>query len=232
MKHLSAFVLDQLELGSLSAEARAEAEAHLADCAQCRGEREAAAALRRRFEEHVYPRTVARVTEARRRRWWHWTPILLAPALAAAALLLFMRPPREPELSYKGGPSLTVYARHRDRVFVVKDGQTLQPGDELRFVVVAPGARYVLIASIDGAGQASVYYPFAAPRSAAVAEGRTELPGSVTLDDTLGHERLFAVFSAQALESAKVLPRLQHDGRVEGGTVTTLQLAFDKQKVP
>jgi anti-sigma factor RsiW len=186
MRHLSAFVLDRYELDKLSADERAQVEAHLADCARCRAEREAAAQARRRFTEHVLPRTLERVTERRHRRWWRWTPMLLVPATALAALLLLLRPPMarlplaEPDYAYKGGPSLTVYARHGDRVSVLHDGQTVQPGDELRFVVVAAGQRYLLVTSLDGAGQASVYYPFGAERSAAVGPERTELPGSVT----------------------------------------------------
>jgi Putative zinc-finger len=234
MKHLSAFVLDRYALGSLSAEERTEVEAHLESCAQCRAAEESAAALRRRFDEHVLPRTIARVTQLRRRRWWRWTPLVLAPALAVAALLLFVRPPREPEYGFKGGPMLTVYARHGDRVFVVRDGQTLQPGDELRFVVTSwAGRHYVLIASIDGAGQASIYHPFGGSRSAAIGEGRMELPGSVKLDETLGHERLYALFSQQPLDAAEVLRRLSHDGRfADDGSVATVQLAFEKQKLP
>jgi hypothetical protein len=231
MKHLSAFVLDQLELGSLSDGERAAVEAHLAGCAACRAEREAAAALRRRFDQHVLPRTIERVTRPRRRRWWRWAPLVLAPALAVAALLLYLRP-SPPELAYKGGPALTVYARRGAQVFVVHEGETLRPGDELRFVVAAAGQGYVLIASLDGAAQASVYHPFAGSRSAAVAAGRVELPGSVKLDGTLGHEHLYALFSAQPLDAAEVLARLARDGTVGTVAATTVQLDFDKQPQP
>jgi hypothetical protein len=234
MKHLSAFVLDQLELGSLSDGERAAAEAHLIGCAACRAEREAAAALRRRFDDEVLPRTIARVTRPRR-RWWRLAPLVLAPALAVAALLLYLRPSPPtppPELAYKGGPALTVYARRGEQVFVVHDGETLRPGDELRFVVTAAGQGYVLVVSLDGAGQASVYHPFAGSRSVAVGAGRVELPGSVKLDRALGRERLYALFSTQPLDAADVLARLARDGTVGDVAATTVQLAFDKQPQP
>jgi hypothetical protein len=227
VKHLSAFDLDLLEMGGLSAADRAQAEAHLQDCARCRAEREAAAQLRQRFSEHVLPRTLARVTQ--RRRWvgWKWMPVLLAPALAAAALLFYLRPQGEPEYAFKGGPALTVYARHGDRVWKLRDGQKLQPGDELRFVVAPAGHRYVLVASLDGAGQASIYYPFGGERSAAVASG-AELPGSIKLDETLGRERLFALFSDEPLSTADVLRQLKADPAHLPATV--VELGFEKQK--
>jgi hypothetical protein len=133
---------------------------------------------------------------------------------------------------YKGGPALTVYAHRGNRVFVVHDGEHLQPDDELRFVVAAAGQGYVMVVSRDGAGQASVYYPLAGPRSLAVAAGRVELPGSVKLDGTLGHERLYALFSAQPLDANVVLERLARDGEVGDVAPATVQLAFDKQPAP
>jgi hypothetical protein len=50
----------------------------------------------------------------------------------------------------------------------VKDGDRLAAGDALRFVLSPTGLPYVLIASVDGAAQTSVYYPFQGEASAEV----------------------------------------------------------------
>jgi hypothetical protein len=55
----------------------------------------------------------------------------------------------------------------------------------------------------------------------------------VTLDRTLGHERLYALFSAQPLDAADVLGRLTRDATLADGlAATTVQLTFDKKPQP
>ena len=209
-QHLSSFTLDALPLEALSADEVARARTHLETCERRRGALEAAAAARERFATTVFPRTVGTMrARTRGLRWPRLLPLLLAPALAGAALLFWVR--REPEeLGVKGAASLRVFARHQDRVFAVREGMPLAAGDQIRFRVTPSGARFVLVASVDGAGKASVYFPFGGDASAPIDPRATaELPGSVELDETAGPERVFVLLSARPLPAADVVAALR-----------------------
>ena len=90
-------------------------------------------------------------------------------------------------------------------VMRVANGARLAPGDALRFVLYPTGLPYVLIVSVDGAGQVSVYFPFQGQASAPI-DGATpvSVPGSIVLDRAVGPERLFAIFSDRPLEAHAV----------------------------
>ncbi|HEY1812930.1 MAG TPA: DUF4384 domain-containing protein [Kofleriaceae bacterium] len=208
MTHLSAFTLDALALGTETAGARE----HLAACARCRGDLEAAQALREHFTAHVLSRTLP---VRRRRPVWPWFAL---PALAAAIALvaIIVRPSHraaEPELAIKGDAAWQVFANRDGQTFAVHDGTELAPGDRIRFAVIPDGARYLLVASIDGAGVASIYYPYDGAESAAIPAGdRVELPGSIVLDAAPGPERVFAVFSDEPIGATAVADRLRAVG--------------------
>jgi hypothetical protein len=134
-------------------------------------------------------------------------------------LLLWLRPrssanghPDEPSVAIKGGPSLRVFARHNGRVAVVRPRSALHAGDEIRFAVEPAGLRYLLVASVDGAGKATIYFPYGGAVSQPVG-GATELPGSIVLDDAPGPERVFALLSEQPLVAADVTGALVDLGR-------------------
>ena len=87
----------------------------------------------------------------------------------------------------------------------VHDGMRLAPGDALRFVLFPSGMSYVLIASVDGAGQVNIYYPFHGEASALTSgQGAISVPGSIVLDAAPGPERLFVIYSARALPATAV----------------------------
>jgi hypothetical protein len=96
-----------------------------------------------------------------------------------------------------------VFALRDDRVFAIQDGARLRPGDRIRFAVQGGGAAFVLVASIDGRRQVSVYQPSTALGPDAGAGPQT-LPDSIQLDDALGPERIFAVFSDRPVPEAEV----------------------------
>jgi hypothetical protein len=110
-------------------------------------------------------------------------------------------------------PSIDIYAqRAGGEAFPVKAGGQLKPKDKIRFVVNPAGAKYVLIASKDGAGAFTVYHPFGATESARLDSAvpkKQELPGSVELDETLGTEHLVAVFSDAPIKAADVKAALE-----------------------
>lgn len=219
IQHLSAFELDAAALGAVPPDA--ERSAHLASCATCQARAAEGQALRAQLPPELMSRTFAVLH--RRRRFTVVTSVVVPLVLAAAAVLLLVdmrradpakvpgvAPDHAPDLAIKGGPALQVYALRDQRVFRLSDGDVLAPGDEIRFAVTPAGAGHVLIASVDGRGHATIYVPYDGERSVAIdPRARTELPGSIVLDDATGPERVFAVFSASPIRAADVWPALQ-----------------------
>jgi Putative zinc-finger len=207
--HVSSFTLDLLHLDALPETDRQRVEQHLVVCPECRLAAESARASREAFARHVLPKGVPR--PQRRRSWVPW--LALSSALAAAALLLVVRS-RPPDISIKGAPTLAAFARRAGQVTAVHDEDQLRAGDELRFVVVSERLPYLLVCSVDGAGKASIYFPFDGGESGRIdVRSRVELPGSIVLDDAPGPERVFALFSAEPMAAAQVDDVLRAIGR-------------------
>ncbi len=171
-EHVSDLSLDLAVQGELSEADTLAARAHFDVCRDCRERYETAAGDEAHFRQHVLPRTLENVTRslgesstpvARWRARGLVASVIASAAVAAAVLLLVHRRPAyedEPSgLLRKGGPELTVFARHGERVFRVTDGIRLEPGDTLRFQAEPSGAPYLMVASIDGANHASIYIP-------------------------------------------------------------------------
>jgi hypothetical protein len=164
------------------------------------------------------------------------------PVVATLALLLWLRPrtevANEPAIAIKGGPSLRVFARRQGRVTAVRPRTTLHAGDEIRFAVEPAGLHYLIVASVDGAGKATVYFPYGGIASQPVSGGT--LPGSIVLDDAPGPERIFALFSRQPLAAAEVTGALVELGRrgpdairaARQLSVAATQLSLVFEKVP
>lgn len=202
--HLSPNLLVRLAMAKHSDGELRAAEEHARGCRRCRAELDDAARAGEHFRVHVFPRTHAAVARrgARRTTWRRlFPPLGLAAAVGAAGvatLLLVALPDRTPILQAKGGGALSVFVLRDEKVFAVADGARLRPGDRIRFAV--QGAGFVLVASIDGRGQVSVYQPSTGLGTGAV----TTLPDSIRLDDALGPERIFAVFSERPVPDAEV----------------------------
>jgi hypothetical protein len=235
--HLSALTLDALALGGLAAEEAARAREHLASCQRCQGELEAGRAARVHFQENVFARSLPRVQERARTPAWRrsWVAGIAIPALATAvALVLIVRardvpgerassPDSEgsaPALGIKGAAVLQVFASREARVFPVHDGSRLAPGDRIRFVVSPAGLHYLLIASVDGSGNTTVYHPYGGTRSGAVDDGpRVEIPGSIVLDAAPGPERIYALFSRAPIDADQVTAVLRDVGARGPGAI-------------
>jgi hypothetical protein len=229
MTHPSEQVLDALYLNALDADARARTVAHVEACTRCRERVREAEASRRHFIAHVMPRQLPTLVRPRPSMWWFAAPAL---AVAIAAALLVMRPhaPAPDPLGIKGGATLQIYANRGDRVTPVHDGVSLQPGDQIRFVVKAAAAQHLVIASVDAAGHATIYYPYAGRTSVQLPDAPVhEVPGSVVLDDTLGPERVFALIARAPISTKPVLAALRKIGPDAIRTQRTLDVAADTQ---
>ncbi|MBI5548678.1 MAG: hypothetical protein HY901_32755 [Deltaproteobacteria bacterium] len=216
--HLSSLELDLLHLGSLSPQEAGCAADHLAACPHCRSRAEETAAGMARFDA-VRARALRGIEErtARGSLWTlPWTRWAAAGAAVAMATLLLLVAREEPGgLRYKGGPLLQVYGIHQGRVQELHSGDRVEPGDRIRFAADGGGAGFLLVISVDGAGKTTVFAPFGGARSLSLAPGRNELEESVELDASPGPERLFALFSAAALDAAQAVHELTAQPQAE-----------------
>ncbi|MGN6111099.1 MAG: hypothetical protein ACTHU0_38735 [Kofleriaceae bacterium] len=206
MTHPSMLVIDALAGGKLEGAEAEGARAHVATCARCREDLAAAEAACAKFTRDVLPRTLPSIRP--RRSWWLFGPAVLAGALAVLALVWWSRrapsPGDDDDLRIKGSLTFQVFASQGTEVIPVREGTRLRPGDRIRFVVGSGGPRYVMVASIDGAGHPSIYYPPEGARSGDATSKPSELPGSIVLDASPGPERLFALVSTEPLEASVV----------------------------
>jgi hypothetical protein len=239
-RHLSALILDRRALGDLSDLEAQEMDLHLAGCELCRGQLAAQQESFQKFEQYVLPAVLPALRTGSRRSF-PWPFAWAVPVVASLALAMLVLPHAASrsgaaslnDVAVKGGPNFQTFVKRGTQVFAAADGVLLLPGDALRFVVQPGGLPYLLIVSRDGAGHLTVYYPFGGTRSAELkSDGRNELPGSVELDATPGEERLFALFSRQPLEAARVTSRLAvsatEPSAAELGADALLRLRFVK----
>ncbi len=223
--HLSSESIDLLLLSALPSHDAQAAQQHLLTCSSCKAQWQALSEDQKRFEQFVFARTLPKVQarlEAQRGsiwekfRWKVWVPAL---GVAMAAVMLMFKSQgtqldADVYIGIKGQPTLEIFAvRGSSDAFAVAPGVALQPKDRIRFVVNPAGAKYLLVASRDGAGTFSVYHPFGAQRSQPLSEqkARLDVPGAVELDDTLGPERVVAVFSADPVTAEQVEEALRAD---------------------
>jgi len=213
--HPSEILIARFVVGKASEEEARRIDEHVRACDRCRSELDGAQAAKSHFDSQVFPRTLPAI-EKRAARPALWLRGFAFAAMAVgAAVFLFAAPkmhrpgPDEPpEIAFKGGGTLKLWARRDGRVFAVEPSTVLRAGDQVRFAVQAGSARYALIASIDGRGQASIYFPSTAltPDAGATWQFVGE---SIALDDADGPERIFAVFSDERLDDDAVLPTLR-----------------------
>lgn len=210
--HLSSETLDLLSLSALAQTESDKAQSHLETCETCRQRWQELEDDRQRFQQFVFPRTFPNVeAKARPVSFWErvrrkWTLALPAVGLVVATVVLMVVVPgaETPYIGIKGGTRLDVVALRGDRQMPVGNDTSLAPGDRIRFLVDPAGAPYVMVASLDGQGQVSLYYPYDGDRSAPVPAGTQELPGSIELDSVGGKERIYALFSDVPLNAGDV----------------------------
>ncbi len=117
--------------------------------------------------------------------------------------------------------SLHVQVRSGERFVGLENGTELPANALLRFAYDTKGADWLYLFSVDAKGVITTYYPEGRGFSVPIARGRNiPLPDGVLLDDYVGHERFFALFSSRPLSTLEVdlavhmeLVRLWSDGR-------------------
>jgi Domain of unknown function (DUF4384) len=226
LRHLSPYELDGLHIGVMDGARAQAARNHLEGCVRCRRMAGELRSWQEHFSGEIWPTAAGRLRThlARRpepRRRWRWMALAFLPLAASGAMAALYLRPRAPDspvtaestaatIGVKGAPAWLVVARRQGRVFPASSETPLAAGDQLRFVVNPGELPYVMVASIDGAGRPSVYFPFGSVASGRVPTGRRlELPGSLVLDDAPGPERLYALFSRAPLRAEVVTAALR-----------------------
>jgi hypothetical protein len=87
--------------------------------------------------------------------------------------------------------------------FWAEPDQSLAPGDELRFAVSADRPLYVGVWGVDALGRTSAYHG-SSELSKVEAGQRQLLSGAALLDDSLGEERLVAVYCTKPVPGAEL----------------------------
>jgi hypothetical protein len=218
-------VLDLLLAGDLDATRGSALRQHFAACAACSARFAELSAFRAEVVLPAFSQLIAKQPR-RPRRWSGW----MASALAAAATLLFWlgRGPtdRSDETRVKGSARLGFYVKRGDSVFRGGQGEALRPGDAIEFSYSAPGAGYLAVLSVDGAGHASIYFPTGS-RAEALKTGPQLLAQSTTLDAVLGRETLYALWCDQPAELEPIRRSLESNPAalaVPGCSIETLQV--------
>jgi hypothetical protein len=95
----------------------------------------------------------------------------------------------------KGSLNLTVHRARGGAVSSMQSGDVFKPGDRVRFTVTLAKRGQVMVLGRESSGVTYVAYPLKrSNRSVGHEAGRTDLPGSVKLDASLGREEFFGVF--------------------------------------
>ncbi len=100
---------------------------------------------------------------------------------------------------------LSMVARQAGRPVPVENGTRLAPDTQVRFVYDNPDYDYLMLVSVTGNGNVAAFYPMEEGPSIPILRGRRiPLQGAVQLDDHLGLERFFALFSAAPMSWEQV----------------------------
>jgi hypothetical protein len=183
----SAYRLDRFRQKELPPTESADVEAHLQGCARCRAATDALATEEANFRASAAPWRKP-LRPFRPRAAWG----IGAVALAAACLLAL-----HPAVGVrsKGAPATVgMYVQHGQSVRRALPGETVAPGDSVRFTYSSRAATFLAILSVDGAGVANVYFPEGQQTAPLPAAEEALLPLATRLDSVLGEEQVVAVF--------------------------------------
>lgn len=238
---VSELEIDEWLAGELSPSDRERCEQHVQQCSACQTRKhaieQANAAylaeaptfsalkkLRGAAESNVRPIT-------RKRSSLRWA----APLLAACAALAFVavRPSDKPSATEstrsKGGPRLGYYVKRGENVQRGQSSDAVHPGDALRFVYSADQGYFLAIFSADAKG-VGVYFP-SGPKAERVAAGQEiALDFSVALDDTLGRERVTALFCPETFQIEPVQSALSSGGSLPSALASCQTAGFELNK--
>lgn len=131
---------------------------------------------------------------------------------------------------------LQVYLNSEGEARLIAQGSKLKEGDQIQFKYQARGFTHLMIISVDGRNTISSLYPSAPGSSVSITpEGSHVLKGSIVLDDALGPEKVYAIYSKQALDYVEVERLLKSGAGLQDSTAFGIgtefvQFSFEKVK--
>jgi hypothetical protein len=243
--------LDAWLASELGARERKELSAHVAGCERCRARRASLMSDRECFARgelsvpsFLDPPERSGVSSIARlwwKTWWKKSSVRwLSGSCAAAAvlgLLMLAAPPpwsrratSDAGLRSKGHDYVSFYVLRGDAVHRGQARERVRSGDRLRFVYTASGPRYLAILSLDGARNASVYFPASSDAAPIVPGIEVPLPSAVELDAVQGEERILALFCDRALPIEPLRAELEREQQLRAPSGCTLdQLVLFKE---
>jgi hypothetical protein len=207
---LSAFRLDRWMMGELPAPDAEAVKTHLAGCSTCTETVAGMRAVREEVRALPLPAFLAG-PELRRSRTWRLVGTALVLAVAAS-LVVALQPEAPLERPKGSGVALGMYVQHGDEVRRAGPGEFVSPGDAVRFSITTPVPSYVAVLSLDPSGRASVYFPEGGRTVRVPAGPEVPLPLGTRLDQTVGEERLLALFCTAPVELEPVRRMLEQAG--------------------
>jgi hypothetical protein len=221
------FTIARLRAEDLKADQARATREHIDGCAGCRRilaeidgnaaayEADADQHLSRLMDRIEREQTPADVVPIRARHKSRVTRVAIGVGgLALAAMLALVLVPvisgqgrddDQTDIRFKGALAVEIVAKRGSEQFRVTDGLELRCGDAIRFVVTTGSAGWLSVFSVDSTGRLSPFYPDSEPADAPAPyrierPGRHELPGSIILDDTAGHEDIVVAFSRERFD--------------------------------
>jgi hypothetical protein len=240
---VSELELDEWLAGELSASEQQRCAKHLQNCSACTARKQAIEQANRAYLarapdfkalsaltgaelfEHK-PRPV----RARSNLRWLGAPLLAACAALAFVALRPATPLSTGEVTRsKGAPRLGYFIKRGDKITRGEGVASVQPGDALRFVYSADREYYLAIFSADAHG-VGVYFPSAAQAERVVAGQDVALDFSVELDETLGRERVTALFCPEAFNVEQVQSALSSGAALPAALASCQSVGFELNK--
>ena len=195
--HPNTLTLHRLRYGELSGDEELALRAHLDGCPDCADRLRSQENHRAAFALQPVPPAIAALgAKPEKRPWWRlaWVPALL---VAAAALFVVQVPTTTEgelteEIRTKGaGVGLEAWLDTEPAARALSDGDEVEPGDTIQLRFRDREGGWVSFAGMDGRGDVEVYGSLPAEASP---EWRNA-PFALTLDDSPGPQRFYAVFT-------------------------------------
>jgi len=237
VSHLSTLTLNRYRYGELDDREVATLRTHLDGCDQCAARLQAQENNRAAFELSPVPDFISSLAPAEpRAAWWSRWQVWLAPALGAAALVLIALPsgtaPTDglkdpdrvpPEITQtKGAKDVLEAWLETDRgPRPLAEGAEVGPGARIQLRYRQTAQAWVTFAGQDGTGTVEVYGTFPAEVGE---QGWQAAPFALTLDDTAGIQKFYAVFTSDPPTPESVELSLAKEGTVPGGETESIQL--------
>ena len=122
-----------------------------------------------------------------------------------------------------------MYVQHGNEVRRAGPGEVVRAGDSVRFAATSRAPAFLAVLSVDARGAASVYFPLGG-RAEAIPQGTdVALPIATRLDETVGEERIVALFCSQAIELQPVRDGLARGEAAFPAGCEVVRWSFDKR---